>query len=225
MLRGLTFQGEMPPMNLNSLRHAVWPALMATAAVTACSKQAPTETAFVRASVFGNGSNAILCTIGNASDFFLVGTASQPEPTAVPEGTDGLSVDCTVSPNGSSYNLQLNASQGGASIIITGTVNAGDPNATDPTFGGNVAGIFVHPMYGTFSDNNCSLYYKYGMPSNPIMQSERVSGGSIFAYVDCPNAQIMGGSFSGVQATGPDGGVETVTCDATASFVFQGCQQ
>jgi hypothetical protein len=198
---------------------------MATAAVTACSKQAPTESAFVDATVGGVGSNAILCTIGNAADFLLVGNRLAAGEAPVPEGQDGVSVDCTVSPNGSNFNLQLNASKGGASIIITGTVNAGSPTATDPTFGGMVSAIFVHPMYGTFSENDCSLFYKSGTPLIAIPENERISAGSITAYVDCPNAQIMGGSISGVQATGPDGGVATVTCDANASFIFQGCQQ
>ncbi len=207
-------------MIVNVLRHAGWLALVASASVAACSKQTPTETAFVAVQLQGKGENAILCTIGNQPDFFDVGSEVNAQaPAPIPEGENGLNVDCTVSPDGSGYDLKLNAGFPGpeTSLVITG-------QKIDPMTGGTVAATFVNPTEGgAFSESDCTLTYTY--LNSAIPADQQISGGNIWAHVSCPNAAVTGGMFSGQQVVGPDGGVATLQCDAEVDFQFAGCAQ
>jgi len=209
-------------MIVQNLRHAVWPALLALASVGACSKKPATEDAYINASLGGGGGS--LCPLGVGTQVLAIGSMqASTEPMTVPEGQAGLSVDCTVSPSGGGFDIHLSASQPGASggaLIVTGHV--------DGTTGGTVNAQFESQMAGkTYSadtaTNNCTLTYTY--MGQDVPAGQRISAGSIFAHIDCPNAEIQGGSISGGQVMTEDGGVANAQCPGTADFLFQNCNE
>ncbi|HEX4448604.1 MAG TPA: hypothetical protein VH044_17795 [Polyangiaceae bacterium] len=204
-------------MILHSLRHSGWLALVACAGVAACSKQPATETAYVDANVGpGSGAASTLCSgLGSQQSFLAVGAmASNTQPTTVPEGTNNLTIDCSVAASGDGYDIQLNASlPGPQQLIVTGHVDA--------TNGGSVYGEFVNNQWGAFQQKDCTLTFTYF--NNDIPMNERLTQGSIFAHVSCPEAVIQGASITGTQINLPDGGIANETCDAEADFLFQNC--
>jgi hypothetical protein len=204
-------------MNLHTFRHSGWLALVACAAVAACSKQPATETAYVNANVGpGSGAASTLCTgLGSQQSFLEVGSMpSNTQPTTVPEGTNNLSIECSVTASGDGYDIQLEASlPGPQQLVVTGHVDA--------TNGGTVYGQFVNSQWGAFQQTDCTLSFKYF--NNDIPMGERLTQGSIFAHVSCPEAVIQGGSVTGMQVELPDGGFANETCDAEADFLFQNC--
>src|SRR5580704_19163634 len=115
-------------MTLKSLKHAGWPALLACAAMAACSKKAAVEDAYVNASV-GAGADPLLCSnAASTSTFFAVGqTNSSNFPMTVASGENSVTVECKVSPSSGGYDIALNArlpgSSGGA-FTLTGHVDA-----------------------------------------------------------------------------------------------------
>jgi hypothetical protein len=205
-------------MILHSLRHSGWLALVACTAAAACSKQPATETAYVSANVGpGSGDAETLCSaLGSQQSFLTVGEMLSPtQPTTVPEGTNNLTVNCSVTPGANGgYAIQLDAAlPGPQELIVTGNV--------DGTTGGTVYAEFVNSMWGAFQQSDCTLTYTYFNADIPM--NERIASGSIFAHVSCPEAVIQGGSITGSQIMLPDGGYANETCDAEADFLFQNC--
>jgi hypothetical protein len=202
-------------MIVQSLRHAGWPALFACASAVACSKTAATADVFVNADIGGAAS----CPVSSATVLMVGGMTSGAQPMTVPEGTNNVSVTCTVSPSGDGFQIQLDAKQPGSSggeLEISGHI--------DGSTGGKVAAQFVSQMAGvTFAQDDCTLSYTY--IGTQIPASQRISGGNIWAHVSCPNAMEPGGSVSGTQTTGPDGGVINSVCDAEADILFSNCSQ
>jgi hypothetical protein len=180
-----------------------WSALVACAAVAACSKTPATPDAYVNALVGGGDACS---TFGTSQQFLLIGTTTNPNsPSTVPDGTGVVSVDCTVSQSGDGYDLQLGA-QGPNSgkLTITGHVT---------TMGGTVTASFVNDNYGAFESSNCTLTYQFNRMDVPT--NEAISAGQIFGHIDCPDATDQGGpSNSNGQA---------VMCDASADFLFSNC--
>ena len=201
-------------MIVQNLRHAAWPAVFACVSMVACSKKPATEDAFVNASL--GASNDGLCPVSSASVVTVGAMQASTEPMTIPDGEDGLNVNCTVHPNGDGFDIQLSAqtpgSQGGA-IIISGHVNSDT--------GGMVSAQFASgPAAGTYlATGNCALTYTY--LNQPIAASDRIAAGKIFAHVSCPEAE----NTSMVSVTLPDGGAATATCDGEADFLFDNCAE
>lgn len=196
-------------MFLQSLKYAGWPALLAGGALAACSKTAATGDAYVNAAVGGGTGNLCATFQGSSQPFLQIGAmrSTGAVPSTVPDGTGPVSIDCTVSPGGGGFDLQLGAlgAQGGQ-LTVRGHV--------DGTTGGTVSASFVSQMYGVFQSSNCTLTYTY--EGQPVPYSPPVTAGGIFAHIDCPSAQMQGGQ----EVNG-----SPVTCDANADFLFQNCAQ
>ena len=194
-------------MILQNLKHVVWPALLACVTAAACSSKTPAPgDAYVNASVGGGK----MCSLGGSELFLAIGSTNNNSPSTVPDGTGAVSVDCTVSPSGGGYRLQLGARGGGGGMLsITGNV--------DPTSGGTVAATFFNQTLGvSFQATKCALSYTYA--GTPVPNNQRISAGQIFAHIDCSDATEQGG------ATNPADG-SNIVCDANADFFFQNCAQ
>ena len=199
-------------MIVQSLRHAAWPVLFACASAVACSKTPATPDAFVNASLGGS-----LCPINDATVVDTMGMTSATAPSTTAAGENGLSISCSVSPNGSGFTIQLEAKapgSGGGELIVSGTVDA--------TNGGKVAAQWVSQMSGlSYESDDCMLSYTY--IGQAIPANQRISSGQIWAHVSCPDAMQPLGGISGTQTTGPDGGVINSVCDGEADILFSNC--
>ena len=201
-------------MMLKSLKHAGWPALLACAAVAACTKTPAPEDAFVLANV-GAAADPLLCSNSTATAvFFGIGqTNSSNLPTTQASGEGSATVQCRVSSNNGGYDVALNASKPGSSggaFTLTGHVDASG--------GKGLHGIFSSTS-DAFASSNCTVTYMYNRL--PIRPDQTVSAGQIFGHVDCPDAVTQGTTV----ITLPDGGTAQETCDAYADFLFQNCSE
>jgi|CZKU01.1.fsa_nt_gi hypothetical protein len=180
-----------------------WPALFACAAMAACSKTPATPDAFVDALV---GGGSMCSTLGAAQEFLKIGSTTNPnEPSTVPDGTGTVSVECTVSPSGDGFDLQLGASgPNGGRVTIIGHVTSK---------GGTVHGSIANNNYGSFSSNSCTLTYEFNR--NAVPSGQAISAGEIFGHIECPGATDPNGPQNA------DG--SPVTCDASADFLFSNC--
>jgi hypothetical protein len=193
-------------LKIQNLVHAGWPMLVVCAAISACSKTPATQEAFVDARVGAGSANGSTCLLGSMQEFLLAGTRGNPLPTPAADGQGGLVVDCTVSPNGDGFAIQLSAqTQDNSSITVTGHVDAN---------GGTVSATFVNQMWGGFMASGCTLTYTYPGASTPVPKGDSVSSGSIFGHVSCPNAVANGGAQVGSGAE---------TCDGEMDILFQNC--
>ena len=123
-------------------------------------------------------------------------------PTTFAEGSSGLSINCRVSPNGDGFDIQLDASQPGSEggeLTISGHVDhrrqrrQGDRAVREPDGRRRVRA------------SDCDVTYV--VPSDsPSRRTSARSPGSFFGHISCPNAMNAGGSISGQQVIGPDGG-------------------
>jgi hypothetical protein len=223
MLRGLPSHGEILTMIVQSLRHAGWLALVASASASACSKAAATEDAYVAATL-GAGAGAT-CPFSSAN-VVTAGTMTAGNlPESVTEGTGGLSLTCSVVPNGDGYDIQLDASLPGSSggeFTANGHVTVG--SADGLSGGGTVNAQFVSQTAGVaYEGTDCPVTYTY--LQQPIAPAQRLSAGSIFAHISCPNAMSSGTSVSGMQVMEPDGSLGSASCDGEADILFQNCSQ
>jgi hypothetical protein len=196
-------------MNVQSLKHAIasaspWAALVACAAMAACSKTPAIADAYVDAFVGGGDG----CSSFSASTEFVKigGSASTTEPQTVPDGTGNVSIQCTVQASGNGYQLTLGAAgPGNSRITITGNVTAS---------GGTVKlDVSSDTVGAAFQASDCTLAYTYLRSAVP--KSQALNPGEIFAHIDCTGAVQQGG------AENPDG--TPITCDANADFLFSNC--
>jgi hypothetical protein len=142
------------------------------------------------------------------------GTSSS-QPVRVTSGTTdpALQISCSVHPQGSSYAVNLQLSQGtnvsgsgSSSLTVTGVV--------DPAAGAtmDVVGDVSTNNGGEYSSGTCSITFSTpgagASPSGPP-----VAAGRIWAHLSCPAAQ----NAAIVVGAGP------ATCDAEADFIFENC--
>ncbi len=209
-------------MIVQSLRHAGWLALLASASAAACSKTPATEDAYVAATL---GAGKGMCPFSNANVVSAGMMTPGNLPESVSEGTGGLSLNCTVTANGDGFDIQLDASLPGSSggeFTANGHVTIG--SADGLSGGGTVNTQFVSQSEGVaYEGKGCAVTYTY--LSQPIAQSQRVSPGSFFGHISCPDAMDSGSSVSGTQVTEPDGSLGTATCDGEADVLFKNCSQ
>jgi hypothetical protein len=195
-------------MTLQSLRHAVWPALVACAALAACSKTPATQDAYVNAFINSTGPGP--CNLP-FTQVLLIGTTGLTAPTSIPSGEDSSEIQCSVVADGADFDLALSATVGQQQFVVNGKV--------DSKTGGSVAVTFVNQNAGVFSQQDCTLDYTYaGGPLPP--GSTNVAPGEIFGHVDCPMAV-----YPQQQLGTEDGGVADESCEGTADFSFANCSQ
>jgi hypothetical protein len=222
MLRGLPSHGEILTMIVQSLKHAGWLALLASASAAACSKTPATEDAYVAATL---GAGQGMCPFSSANVVSAGMMTPGNLPESVAEGQNGLSLNCTVSPNGDGFDIQLDASLPGSSggeFTANGHVTVG--SADGLSGGGTVNAQFVSQSEGVaYEGKNCPVTYTY--LQQPIAPSQRLSPGSIFAHISCPNATDSGTSINGTQVMEPDGSLGSAMCDGEADVLFKNCAQ
>jgi hypothetical protein len=210
-------------MIVQSLRHAGWLALLASVSAVACSKTPAVEDAYVAATL-GFGQQGT-CPFSSA-DVVTAGTMTSGNlPESVTAGTNGLTLSCTVTPNGDGYDIQLDAKLPGSSggeFTANGHVTVG--SADGLSGGGTVNAQFVSQSEGVdYVGKDCPVTYTYFM--QPIAPAQRLSAGSIFAHISCPDATDSGSLVNGTQVTEPDGSLGSATCDGEADVLFQNCGQ
>jgi len=197
-------------MNIRSFRTAAFAGLAIAGGVTACSKDDPPPVAYVSAYLQPSDDNPTACNLSRQPILKVgdTGAANDP-PTTEADGQSGLSVQCSVVPNGSGFHIRLSARTGTGSFALSGNVDANG--------GTGLFGSFLNPTagVGTYqSQKGCSVTFKSAESGMDIPEGQRLSAGSIWAHVECPDAE----SQTGVQT---DNGV--ATCDGTADFLFQNC--
>jgi hypothetical protein len=201
----------MNPKSRNSIRSAItsatpWAALLACAAMAACSKTAAVPDGFVDVEL-GGGSNC--STLGQAETLFMSigGRESTTAPTTQASGTANVQIQCSVVPNGSNYAIQIGAQgQGGSEITMTGTVSKS---------GGMVRmSVASDTKASSFLDTACTFSFEYF--NAPIMQTnQELNPGEIWGHLHCTNAVEQGGI--------KDDNGDAVTCNADVDFLFDNC--
>jgi hypothetical protein len=142
------------------------------------------------------------------------GTSSS-QPVRVTSGTTApaLQISCSVHPQGSSYAVNLQLSQG-TNVSGTGSMSLTVMGVVGPTAGAtmDVLGEVSTNSGGEYISRACSVTFSTpGAGASP--PSPPVAAGRIWAHLSCPAAQ----NAAIVVATGPE------TCDAEADFIFENC--
>jgi hypothetical protein len=206
---------------LRLARHAGWVALLAACAtVSACSNNpAARPDAFV-AAIVGPGSNGPACNLGTFQQWLDLGTNTPDKPTTQQDGSNqagsSVSVSCTVATSGNGFDIDLNATQeglSGGSLTISSPSGTG---AVTQSGGSGITGVFQSGQYGTYRETDCTISFSYN--SGMVPDQPPIAGGRIWAHISCPTA-----TQSGKTTNAPDGGTESVTCDAEADFLFEQC--
>ncbi|HEX3770183.1 MAG TPA: hypothetical protein VHV30_04935 [Polyangiaceae bacterium] len=174
--------------------------------MAACSKTTSTPDGFVDALV-GGGSDC--STFGAETSFMTIGgTENLTAPTTQPSGTGAVSIQCTVAPSGSNFDLEVGAQgQGGTEITLTGTVSKSG-GMVRMTISSDTKGV-------SFLDTACMLTFEYA--NSPITQtSQELNPGEIWGHLKCTNAVEQGGI--------KDDNGDPVTCNADVDFLFNNCE-
>jgi hypothetical protein len=144
------------------------------------------------------------------------GTSSS-QPVLVTSGTvvPSVQIGCSVHPQGSSYAVNLQLSQG-TMLSGTGRMSLTVMGLVDPTAGAtmDVLGEVSTNNGDEFNSSTCSVNFNTpgagASPSGPP-----IAPGRIWAHLSCPAAQ----NAAMVVGTGPE------TCDVEADFIFENCGQ
>jgi hypothetical protein len=208
-------------LSLSLLRHVGWAGLLAAcgAAVACSSSSNPPPDAFIAAEL-GGGSE---CDIPSPDTAWLpVGTSTADKPTPVSDqgstGSGTATIDCTVHPSGSGFDISLSVSVAGTpggNITITSPAGTG---AVTTSGGKGITASFFSNNRGPYAETDCTISYRYmgaAVPDNPP-----IAAGRIWGHIVCPNAKE-----SGQTTTGPDGGAVARQCPASADFLFEQCNQ
>jgi hypothetical protein len=208
-------------MILRILRHATWPALLAAGTTSACTSPPATADAFVASYIQPSFMMAAACPFGSRKEWVDVGSPTGTQPTTVSDGNSqsggNVSVSCSVHPNGSSFDLNLNAGlTGSGSMTITSSPNA---PVSYPAGGMHVTGTFLSGANGRYASDSCAISYMYN--NGKVPNTQPIAGGRIWAHLSCVNAQRTDGAGMLL----PDGGTTPDTCDTEADFIFENCSQ
>jgi len=208
-------------MNFPILRRATSLALFAsTTALSACNSSTPEPTVFVTSYIQPSGAGTV-CDYQSQAPWIGIGAPTGNDPAVVANGGnqgggEGVTVGCTVRPDGSGFDVSLNASLGGhGSITITSLAG----HVVNPSTGGTVEGTFQSANMGTWSSETCVITYQY--QGGPVPRTPPIAAGRIWAHVSCPQAERSDGELRGL----PDGGMGLATCDTEADFLFEYCDQ
>jgi hypothetical protein len=151
-----------------------------------------------------------------------VGTDTPGKPTTVVDqgstGSGTATIDCTVHPSGSGFDISLSisvAGNPGGSVTITSPQGAGAVTTSGGT--GITASFYNAVDEGPYSETNCTLSFTY--MGQPVPVSPAVATGRIWGHIECPDAED-----TGQETTGPDGGIAHPTCAASADFLFEQCK-
>lgn len=210
------------------LRNSGWALLLAAAGVAACSNSPPPPPdTYINAAL---GSGSACSSYPSLERWLQIGTPTSPNPGTVQDGGSdrnaNVSVNCTVHPQGSGFDIELTAIENGpmgGSLTISspqgmGSVTTNTSSGISATFVGQ-GGIAYREQVGANDATGCTITYQYDsggsvggvagdakVPVNPP-----IAGGRIWGHIKCPKA---------VSTAMP-----SVVCDAEADFLFEQCQQ
>jgi hypothetical protein len=213
-------------MTFHCIRRSMGPAIFACILAHAsfgCSGNKPAKAqAYVAAAVTAGNNSVSLCGFSADQTVVSVGNTVQfPKSGQLPvqptsdgdfsPGSGTAHIQCSVSGGGSSFQVTLSAAvDGQGSFSLYGKVD-GNGNGT------GIIANFTAANNGAFRASDCTVSPSFMNGPVPVNGSP-VTGGRIFAHVDCPDAMNM--QQSGVA---DDGGIAFKTCDAHADFLFQNC--
>jgi hypothetical protein len=186
----------------------------------ACNSSSPTATVFVSSYIQPAGPGTV-CDYGTMTPWFDIGAPTGKDPTVVANGGtqgggQGVTVGCTVHPDGAGFDVALNASLGDHGSI---TITSLSGKAISPSEGGPVSATFQSQKMGTWTSEMCKLSYEY--QTGPVPRMPPVAAGRIWAHVSCLLAERNDGEMRGL----PDGGIGLATCDTEADFLFEFCNE
>jgi hypothetical protein len=220
MLWSKSFLGDAS-MTFRNGRQLVFPALVVAAVAAGCSAKPATAKAYVLANLSTSLAHPGMCNFGSSMPIVEIGifdktmplTDSNPKRVndgTTQQGRGGVTLDCTVHPSGSTFNVALSAQDenttvgGGGGMTVTA-------NGVDPSTGAtNVTGNF---SFGgvQYRDTNCTITYTFnGSQISLANNAPKVAAGRVWAHIDCPNASSQGSGQNNI-------------CDANADFVFENC--
>ncbi len=188
---------------------AGWGAFVVCIGASACSVQAATATAYVNTNTTCmNVQSSMLTEIGE-----IVNNASGL-PETVPNGTlingHPITVECTVTDSGGTFNLNLYANDNvNGTTIITGSATSSGSST--------LSGVFETVNSGAFDGTNCTLTFTFDSVALPTQNP--LAAGQIWGHVSCPDAAARGM----VQDT--DAGSGAATCDIESDILFENCTQ
>lgn len=152
-----------------------------------------------------------------AGDYtWALGNSVSPRPFSLPDGGSqagaSVKVNCSVDPDGSSFDVQLAAELDGSSggtLFVSGKVQASGTSV-------GLSAAFTTQGQTFNAQDSCVFALTY--ENTPLPQGAQPAAGRVWGHIDCPIAFA-----NGQQGTGPDGSVITRTCDAQADFLFENC--
>ena len=210
------------------LRHSGWALLLSAAGVAACSNNStPPPDTFVNAAL---GGGMACSSYPSLQRWLEIGTATAGHPNTVQDsGSDrnaNVSVNCTVHPQGSGFDIELTAIEDGpmgGSLTITspqgnGSVTTSPSSGVSASFVGQ-GGIVYREQAGANDTTGCTITYSYDSGGSvggvagdaKVPVDPPIAAGRIWGHIKCPKA---------VSSAMPN-----VVCDAEADFIFEQCQQ
>lgn len=202
-------------MILRILRHSALPTLLAAAITPACSNnQAPAKALVVS---YLQQSSAAQCPFASRQPWLQVGVETGSDPTLVadgdPQAGGNVSVNCSVHPDGSGFDINLNASLSG---LMGATVYVASNSPVTSMGGMGITGTFEGMGGLNFTSDNCVLTYVY--ENGPIPNSPPIAPGRIWGHISCLDAHS-----NRVSNVDPDGGTTPQSCDGEADIIFTNC--
>ena len=179
--------------------------------------------AFIAATLgVGPSSPSTVCNVGSTRSELSVGVAiNNSRPATVADGDQQagstVHVSCAVVASGGGFDIALEVSTDGPAGGDVTILSPGGAGAVTLSGASGITGTFTRSD-GTYSQSACTIAFTYlggAVPGSPP-----VAAGRIWGHLSCPAAQA-----SGETVPSPDGGVETVQCDAEADFLFEQCHQ
>jgi hypothetical protein len=213
----------LPLMTLLKIAPAAALALGVGLVASACSSKPEPPQAFVMLVMSASQAMPGMC-VGYPSDTTImqVGEPGNPnalpkatQPTRISTGVQSVQIVCTVHPTGSTYDVNLEISQGdmgmGSSSLTVVATNV------DPTTGAmNVNGNVSNSRAGDYSSSACTISFNTpGTGASPA--GSPVEPGRIWAHLSC------GEATNSAITTGLGAGSGPSTCDAEVDFIFENC--
>lgn len=200
------------------------PALLAGAAVSACSGGTPPPPdTFVAASLGpGTMASSQVCDFGNRSSVITIGTGADEAgilatPLVESNGEGSVNVQCSVAQSGSGFKIDLQASKASVgSVQIAGQVDSSGGSSISFTLTDNSGATWAPP---SSSPDSCTIAYTYN--GNAVStKGGPIANGRIWGHVSCPVLVEAGGQKIIVAGT-----EMSPECDGETDFLFENCAE
>jgi hypothetical protein len=166
-----------------------------------CSSPAVPPHAFVAATLLQGDVGQGQCSLPDTA-VVVIGAGE----ITVPTGANGVTVSCTVSPSGKSFNVMATASNATSAFTIQGTMT-NDPTMTQT----GITASFSGPGIGYTSNNGmpCTVSF-VAIPGEPTATGAMgVADGRVWGNLTCPELVSTNGQMG--------------VCAGTTEFKFEDC--